>query len=873
MDKKKLAQLGETVSLINDLENQMATLSDADLQSKTSQFKQRLTKGESADDLLPEAFTVVREASKRTIGLRHDDTQLMGGILLHQRSIAEIGAGEGKTLVATLPVYLNVLAGNKVHVVALNDYLAQRNASWMGDLYRFLGLSVGVIVTGMENEQRREAYAADVTYGYNQELIFDHLKDYRAFKSSDQVQGKPDFAIVDDADSILIDAASKAVVLTSEPKPGDEKLYLAMDQIVSQLSPHRTDSDHGHYLVDSDNRRIYLTESGRQHVESLLQNSGLLNKEETLYNAKNRILLVHHLNAALLAHQIFKRNTDYVVIDQQVKIIDKQTGKVREDRYVWWFHEALEAKEKVPVRLRNKTIASISVQNYFRLYNGLAGMSGTASSEENEYQTIYGMDVNVVPRRLPTIREDLNDLVYLTEHAKFNAVVRDIEHCISEGDPVLVNCTTPEKSAHLDQLLKQKNIQHVVLDEKQQPDLVEKSMMAAGAPSAVTILTNMTGWWADIPRTDESAATGGLYVIGTERHDDRRLDDQLASISGRRGSTGWCRFYLSLEDRLIRLFNSERTSSLMRQMGQKEDEAAESKLLTKVIENSQHKVQEYNFKKRMNFLEYDDVINAQRKVVYQQHDELVSVDGVSNKIKQLREEAINRIVDRFVSSQNRSEQWDILGLETALLDEFDVNVDIKNWLVANSSLTKDTLKQHIIDVWDDNYHQKESKHGADELRQIEKTVMLTAYEEQWQDYLVAVEILRLDNRLLDSIAPTSPAKAADNTIWKMIPGKRAKSHVRDIQEQERFLAFAQSAGEYFERLQSSVGHKVISYLSRGKIKFEYESETTEKTEETGSNTQVGLAPQTPDSTGNKVSRNAMCPCGSGKRYKHCHGAL
>lgn len=873
MDKSKLTQLEETVSLINDLEKQIAALSDMDLQNKTSQFKQRLTKGESADDLLPEVFAVVREASKRTIGMRHYDTQLIGGILLHQRSIAEIGAGEGKTLVATLPVYLNVLMGKQVNVITLNDYLAQRDAAWMGDLYKFLGITVGVIVSGMETEQRREAYSADVIYGFYHELIFDSLKDFIANEVSAQVQGKLDFAIIDDADSILIDSASTPVAITLASQPGGEKLHLAMDKIVAQLSPQQTQGDKGDYIVDIENRQTYLTESGRQHVEKLMQDTGLLKPGENLNNADNKITLAHHLYAAMFAHHLCKRNDEYVVIDQQVKVIDKQTGKVRDDRYAWWLHEALEAKEKVPVNPKNKTLASITVQNYFGLYEGLAGMSGTASSEENEYQTVYDKEVNVVPEHIPTRREDLDDLVYLTEHEKFNAIVRDIEHCVSEGDPVLINCDSSAKSEYLANRLKQQNIQHIVIDDRLQPDLIVKTMLAAGTPRAVTILTNMAGWWADIPLVDESVATGGLYVIGTERHNVRRLDDQLASLTGRRGNPGWCRFYLSLEDKLMHYFTSEKTTKMMKMIGQQEDEAVEHALVSKAIQNAQLKVQEHEYKKRMNLLEYDDVVNEQRKLVYKQHDELVSVDDVFEKIKQLREEVLNSVIDKFTANNSSPEQWDITGLEKYLLDEFDLNLNFNERLDNYSILNKDILRQKIIDTWDVMYQDKEKAAGADVLRKVEKDVFLQLLDKLWQDYLVAVEMLRLDNRILEKITPISPELSAENTIWKMIPGKRAKAHVRDALQHERFIAFAQSVGEYFAQLQSNLGYSVITILSRIKIKYEDEAETTGGSENAGSNTNVGATTEKLSDTQKKIARNEMCPCGSGKRYKHCHGAL
>ena len=768
-NERTLKRLSKTVNKINALEAELQTLSDDQLKAKTDAFRKRYQDGETLDQLLPEAFAVVREASQRVLGMRHFDVQLIGGMVLHEGKIAEMRTGEGKTLVATLFAYLNALSGKGVHVVTVNDYLARRDAGWMGKLYGFLGMTTGVAVAGMSHDEKQAAYNADITYGTNNEFGFDYLRDNMAFRMEDKVQRELNAAVVDEVDSILIDEARTPLII-SGPTDDNSDLYLVIKDLVPRLVKQEEEDGPGDYSVDEKQRQIHLTEDGHQHVEELLEKAGLLQVGQSLYDAAN-LTLMHHLNAALRALTLYHRDVEYIVKDDQVVIVDEFTGRTMPGRrWSEGLHQAVEAKEGVKIQNENQTLASITFQNYFRLYGKLAGMTGTADTEAAEFEQIYGLEVVVAPTNQPMIRDDRGDLVFLTVKEKFDAVVEDIRDCQQRGQPVLVGTTSIETSEYLSKQLKGQKIEHEVLNAKQHER--EAHIVAqAGRPGAVTIATNMAGRGTDIvlggsldvelaaldnpdehtvarikkdwqQRHQQVLDAGGLHIVGTERHESRRVDNQLRGRSGRQGDPGSSRFYLSLEDNLMRIFASERVSSLMQKLGMQEGEAIEHPWVSKAIANAQRKVEAHNFNIRKNLLEFDDVANDQRKVIYEQRNELMASDDVSETIAAIREDVVNDLISNYMPPGSLDEQWDISGLEAAIETEFAQKFDIQGWLDADHDLHEETLRAKILDELVKAYAAKEQLTGAQTMRHFEKSVMLQVLDQNWKEHLAAMDYLR-----------------------------------------------------------------------------------------------------------------------------------
>ena len=879
------------VKTINSLEDSVAGLSDAELRAKTDEFRQRLADGASLDSLLPEAFAVVREAGKRVMGMRHFDVQLIGGMVLHQGKIAEMRTGEGKTLVATLPVYLNALPGKGVHVVTVNDYLARRDAKWMGPLYEALGLSTGVIVAEQNPAEKRAAYAADITYGTNNEYGFDYLRDNMAFSVADRVQRGTHFAVVDEVDSILIDEARTPLII-SGPGEGGSDLYTKINVLIPKLTKQEEEGQPGDYSVDEKARQVYLTEEGHQHVEQLMEEAGLLTEGGSLYDAAN-ISLMHHLNAALRAHALFKRDVDYIVRDNDVVIVDEFTGRTLPGRR-WGegLHQAVEAKEGVSIQSENQTLASITFQNYFRLYDKLAGMTGTADTEAYEFQQIYGLEVVVIPTHRPMVRQDHGDLVYLTAKEKFDAVVEDIKDCHQRGQPVLVGTTSIETSEYLAQFLDKEKIRHQVLNAKQH-EREAQIIVDAGRPGGVTIATNMAGRGTDIvlggsleaeisalgehpdadaveqvkeewrQRHEQVLAAGGLHVIGTERHESRRVDNQLRGRSGRQGDPGSSRFYLSLEDNLMRIFASDRVKGLMQKLGMQEGEAIEHPWVTRAIENAQRKVEGHNFDIRKQLLDYDDVANDQRKVIYEQRNDIMATDDISDTIKTIRVDVINGIIDLYVPPQSLEEQWDIAGLEEAL-EQMGVPLPVSSWLEDDHDLHEEILRQRILEAVEAAYAEKEAQTGAEVMRHFEKAVMLQVLDSMWKEHLAAMDYLRQGI------------------------GLRGYAQKNPIQEYKR------EAFELFTQLLNKIKTEVISILTRVRVRAEEDVQAVEQQRRSNVTMRYEHAEATAMAAGGgggdvaaddqeshtpyvregrKIGRNEPCPCGSGKKYKQCHGRL
>ncbi len=889
---RELKRMGRIVQKINALEPQISELSDAELRAKTDEFRKRLEEGETLDQLLPEAFAVVREAGKRVLGMRHFDVQLIGGIVLHEGRIAEMRTGEGKTLVATLAAYLNALPGKGVHVVTVNDYLARRDAEWMGKLYEFLGLSVGVIVSGQSTEEKRQAYAADITYGTNNEFGFDYLRDNMAFSPADRVQRGLHYAIVDEVDSILIDEARTPLII-SGPAEDNAELYVKMNQVVPQLTKQEEEDGPGDYYVDEKSRQVFLTEEGHEKVERILAEMGLIKEGESLYDAAH-VGLMHHLNAALRAHALFKRNVDYIVKDGEVIIVDEFTGRTMPGRrWSEGLHQAIEAKEGVPIQAENQTLASITFQNYFRLYEKLAGMTGTADTEAYEFQQIYGLEVTVIPPNKPVQRKDLGDLVYLTQKEKFQAILEDIKACRERGQPVLVGTASIEVSELISNMLKKEKIPHEVLNAKHHEREAE-IIAQAGRPGAVTIATNMAGRGTDIvlggnleaelkalgenpdpeevarvkadwqKRHDQVIAAGGLHVIGTERHESRRIDNQLRGRSGRQGDPGSTRFYLSLEDNLMRIFASERVSALMQKLGMQEGEAIEHPWVSKAIENAQRKVEARNFDLRKQLLEYDDVANEQRKVVYEQRNEIMDAEDISETIQGLLEDVINEVIDRYIPPRSVEDMWDVPGLEKALAEQFGLELPIAQWLEEDESLHEEPLRERIVEKAREAYRAKEAEIGAATMRYLEKAVMLQVLDAAWKEHLAAMDYLRQG------------------------------IHLRGYAQKNPKQEYKREAFELFQRMLERIKEEVVSILLRIQVRAEEDVARLEEARRPSANLRfqhpqaqaVGADPQPlPQAAGGeragpsrpfvrpdrKIGRNEPCPCGSGKKYKHCHG--
>ena len=914
-NQRLLREYGRYVAQASAFEERLKGLTDEELRGQTDLFRQRLEAGESLDDLLPEAFATVREAAQRTLGLRPFDVQLIGGIALHQGKIAEMRTGEGKTLVATLPVYLNALPGKGVHVVTVNEYLAQRDADWMGPVYRFLGLSVGVIKSGQNPAEKREAYGCDVTYGTNNEFGFDYLRDNLAFRLEDRAQRGTNFAIVHDVDSILIDEARTPLII-SGPAEESTELYQKINDLVPRFQRQESEEGEGDYWADEKSRQVQMSEAGFEKAEDLMQQAGLLKEGESLYDAAS-IRLMHHLNAALRAHALYRRDVEYIVRNGEVIIVDEFTGRTMPGRR--WsdgLHQAVEAKEKVRIREENQTIASITFQNYFRLYSKLAGMTGTADTEAFEFQQIYGLEVVVIPTHREMVRKDMADLVYLTQKDKFDAILEDIRDCIGRKQPVLVGTTSIETSELLSQRLTQDKIAHQVLNAKQH-EREAQVIAQAGRPGTITIATNMAGRGTDIvlggnvekqvehlraeeglsaeelePRIatlrsewqqlhDTVVAAGGLHIIGTERHESRRIDNQLRGRSGRQGDPGSSRFYLSLEDNLMRIFGDPaRTKSMLKTVGMREGEVIESRMLTRQIERAQRKVEAHNFDARKNLLEYDDVANDQRKVIYQQRTEIMSADDIAENIRGLRAEVVQGIVDAHVPPESVEEQWDLEGLEQEIQRDFGVQPGLKAWVEEDSSRQNAAIAEHVLQSIEQVYEAKVEHVGAPIMRHLEKAVMLQQLDGHWREHLAAMDYLRQGIYL------------------------RAYAQKNPKQEYKR------EAFELFTTMLDRIKRETVTLLQRLQVRTEEEIEREERERQLRLQRQMqalhaappGLAgqeePEAPRPPGvvgavaparaarpapepaapfvreeRKVGRNEPCPCGSGKKYKHCHGAL
>ena len=889
-NERLLRGMQRSVVRINALEPQMQALSDPALRAKTAEFRARHANSESLDELLPEAFAAVREAARRNLGMRHFDVQLIGGITLHRGKIAEMRTGEGKTLVATLAVYLNAIPAHGVHVVTVNDYLAQRDADWMRPVYEALDMSVGVILAGQEPATKRAAYGADITYGTNNEFGFDYLRDNMAFHLGDKVQRELHYAIVDEVDSILIDEARTPLIISGAVEDNTE-LYRKVNVLVPRLTRQETEDGPGDYSVDEKAKQVYLTEEGHQHIEELLVKSGLLNEGESLYDSGN-ISLMHHVNAALRAHALYHREVDYIVKDGEVVIVDEFTGRTMPGRR--WsdgLHQAIEAKDGVKIQAENQTLASITFQNYFRLYKKLAGMTGTADTEASEFHEIYNLEVVVIPTNQPMIRKDMPDQVYLTTKGKFQAVIADIREAHGRGQPVLVGTASIETSEYLSGLLKKDKIQHQVLNAKQHA-LEAQIIAQAGRPGTVTIATNMAGRGTDIvlggslevelkampPQTTEEqraavrqewqrrhdavVASGGLHIIGSERHESRRIDNQLRGRSGRQGDPGSSRFYLALDDNLMRIFAGDRVKAIMERFGVQGDEAIEHPWVTKAIENAQRKVEAHNFDIRKQLLEYDDVANDQRKVIYEQRNELLQATEVVATIHAIFSDVINSVINEYIPPQSVEEQWNIQGLVEALEREFTLKLDIQGWLDSDNTLHEETLRSKIVDAFMTAYQEKEQQTGAEVMRQFEKAVMLQVLDNLWREHLANMDYLRQGIHLR-SYAQVNPKQAYKHESFEMFAGMldRFKLEVVGMlaKVQVRTQEDVQVAEEQRRRIRA--------------MQFQHAEAPSATTGEVAGEAQPPPPVATFVREGRKVGRNEPCPCGSGLKYKQCHGRL
>ncbi|MEZ9338931.1 preprotein translocase subunit SecA [Vibrio splendidus] len=892
---RTLRRLRKIVKEINNYEPTFEVLSDEELKAKTVEFRERLDKGESLDQLLPEAFATVREASKRVYGMRHFDVQMIGGMVLNAGQIAEMRTGEGKTLTATLPAYLNALPSKGVHVITVNDYLAKRDAETNRPLFEFLGMTVGVNVANMAPPEKKEAYQADILYGTNNEFGFDYLRDNMAFRAEDRVQRERFFAVVDEVDSILIDEARTPLII-SGPAEDSSDLYTRINTLIPSLERQdKEDSEEyrgeGHYTMDEKSKQVHLTENGQEFVEELMVKNGLMEEGDTLYSPTN-ISLLHHVNAALRAHVLFEKNVDYIVTEEgEVVIVDEHTGRTMPGRrWSEGLHQAVEAKEGVKIQNENQTLASITFQNFFRLYEKLSGMTGTADTEAFEFQSIYGLETVVIPTNKPMVRNDMPDVVYRTEEDKFNAIIEDIKDRVAAGQPSLVGTVSIEKSELLSNALKKAKIKHNVLNAKFH-EMEAEIVAQAGMPSAVTIATNMAGrgtdivlggsWQAQLEKIenptkeqidkikadwriihDKVLESGGLHIIGTERHESRRIDNQLRGRSGRQGDAGSSRFYLSMEDSLLRIFTSDRMAGLI-QSGMDEGEAIESKMLSRSIEKAQRKVEGRNFDIRKQLLEYDDVANDQRKVVYELRDELMSSDDISEMIEHNREDVLASVIDEYIAPQSLEDMWDIAGLQDRLKNDFDLDFDIQGWLDEDDKLYEEALRERILGMAVDSYKQKEEVVGAQVLRNFEKSVMLQTLDGLWKEHLAAMDHLRQG------------------------------IHLRGYAQKNPKQEYKRESFELFEGLLDVLKTDVVTILSKVRVQQQEEVEKMEaqrqaQAEEAARRAQAqhataenqlggdetdAVSPQTVVRDERKVGRNEPCPCGSGKKYKQCHGKI
>ncbi len=888
-----IKQYAQTVKRINALEPQVQALSDEQLRARTDEFRQRHANGESLDDLLPEAFAVVREAGKRELGMRHFDVQLIGGMVLHYGKIAEMRTGEGKTLVGTLPAYLNAISGKGVHVITVNDYLASRDAEWMGRLHRFLGLSVGVNLSQMDHEAKQQAYLADITYGTNNEFGFDYLRDNMVYTTDQRVQRGLNFAIVDEVDSILIDEARTPLIISGQSEDHTD-LYLRMKDVVPQLTRAMEEKGEGDYWVDEKGHQVHLSEAGYEHAEQMLAQNGMLQEGSSLYDTAN-ISLMHHLNAALRALTLFNRDQQYVVQNGEVIIVDEFTGRLMAGRR--WsdgLHQAVEAKEGVAIQAENQTLASITFQNYFRMYGKLAGMTGTADTEAYEFQQIYGLETVVIPTHRPMVRKDMNDLVFKTADEKHAAIIADIKDCSKRGQPVLVGTTSIEASELLSGLLDNEKLPHSVLNAKQHAREAE-IVIEAGRPGQITIATNMAGRGTDIvlggsiekaisaikhdeslPEAEREAkmtqmreewqklhdqvlVAGGLHIIGSERHESRRIDNQLRGRAGRQGDAGSSRFYLSLDDPLLRIFAGERLRTIMDKLKMPEGEAIEHPLVTRSLESAQRKVEARNFDIRKQLLEYDDVSNDQRKVIYQQRNELLETEDISETITAMRQGVIAEILRDHMPAESVEEQWDLPALERALASELLIEAPVADWVKSEPTLTDEEILARITQNADEVYQAKVDLVGGPNFHQFERNVMLQNLDTQWREHLSALDHLRQG------------------------------IHLRGYAQKNPKQEYKREAFELFEALLDRVRKEVTKIVFTVQIRSQEDVEETVPHAEVhnvqyqhadfdealgGSEGDADEAPsQQPATAGPKVGRNDPCPCGSGKKYKHCHGKL
>jgi preprotein translocase subunit SecA len=902
-NERLLRQMNKTVAKVNAFEPALKALGDAELRAKTDAFKQRLQAGETIDELLPEAFAVVREASRRVLGLRHYDVQLIGGMVLHSGKIAEMRTGEGKTLVATLPVYLNALEGKGVHVVTVNDYLARRDAAWMGKIYSFLGMTVGVVYPGMDHANKHEAYAADITYGTNNEYGFDYLRDNMALSKEQRYQRGLNYAIVDEVDSILIDEARTPLII-SGPSDDSPQLYVRVNRIVPKLSRQPKEDGAGDYFVDEKQKQVHLSEEGMEHAEQVLRSDGIIGADESLYDAKH-LAVVHHLNAALRANSLYHRDQEYIVRDGEVIIVDEFTGRTLPGRR--WsdgLHQAVEAKEGVPIQRENQTLASITFQNFFRMYKKLSGMTGTADTEAYEFQQIYGLEVVVIPTHQAMIRKDNQDVVFLKQKYKFEAVIEDIKDCNARGQPVLVGTTSIETSELLSGLLKKEKVTHEVLNAKQH-EREAQIVAQAGRPGAVTIATNMAGRGTDIvlggsldaelaalpaemsdaereqvraewaKRHAEVVAAGGLHIVGTERHESRRIDNQLRGRSGRQGDPGSSRFYLSLEDNLMRIFAPDWVSKWMQLFGMKEHEALEDRMITRVIEKSQRKVEAHNFDIRKHLLEFDDTANDQRKVIYEQRNELLDSDSVSENLINIRYDVFNDLCRRFVPADSIDEQWDLAALDRTLESEYGLRLDVKHWAETQTELSADGVRDHVVAQVERFFNEKEATYGSEIMRAAEKFFLLQVLDQHWKEHLASMDYLR-QGIYLRGYAQKQPKQEFKREAFELFQAmlERVKAEVVQrmarmrIQSEAEVAALEEQQRRDAERRALEFQHAEASGMAPA---------ADGETEVDGAHLGAaagGVAVQAPIMRDQpKVGRNDPCPCGSGRKYKQCHGKL
>ncbi|WNC72979.1 preprotein translocase subunit SecA [Thalassotalea psychrophila] len=875
-----LKQMNKEVLKINALEETTKALSDDDLKAKTTEFKERVANGETLNNILPEAFAVVREASVRVFGMRHFDVQMIGGMVLHHGKIAEMRTGEGKTLTATLPSYLNGLTDKGVHVITVNDYLATRDADWARPLFEFLGMTVGCNIPNMAPEEKQAAYNCDVTYGTNNEFGFDYLRDNMAFSPQQRAQRPLHFAVIDEVDSILIDEARTPLVISGQAEDSSE-LYRLIDSMVPMLEQQEAEDEEGvestgDFTIDEKSKQVYLTERGQVRVEEILKERGMLDEHDSLYGASS-IALLHHVMAALRAHKLFQKDVDYIVKEGEIVIVDEHTGRTMEGRrWSEGLHQAVEAKENVNIQNENQTLASITFQNFFRLYEKLSGMTGTADTEAFEFNHIYGLETVVIPTNRPMVRKDMADLIYLTQEEKYEAVITDIKDCVERGQPTLVGTISIETSEFLSDILRKAKIKHKVLNAKFHAEEAE-IVANAGKLGAVTIATNMAGRGTDIvlggnlgadlaklqnPSEDQIAkataewqenheqvvAAGGLHIVATERHESRRIDNQLRGRSGRQGDPGSTRFYLSMEDGLMRIFASERIANMMRKLGMEHGEAIEHPWVTKSIENAQRKVEGRNFDVRKQLLEYDDVANDQRKVIYEQRNELLDEGDIGDTIAAVRGDVINGMIDAHIPQQSLEEMWDVPALEEQLKGELTLDLPLVKWLEDDDKLNEDSLRERILAEVETAYAEKEAQVGPDVLRQFEKAIMLQTLDGLWKEHLAAMDHLRQG------------------------------IHLRGYAQKNPKQEYKKESFELFSNMLDNLKYDVVSVLSKVRIQQESDVEAVE--EQTRKNedapkqyTHESSGQATQENEVARVGRNEPCPCGSGKKYKQCHGKL